>query len=315
MTLNRRAFFGTSSLAGIPLLGTACADLEKSNHVLATTTLVADLVTEILPSTVPVRLLMGPGIDPHTYEPTAGTIAHIRQAKLIVGHGLHLEGRLTNLLETSKSGAIHRVSLITRPIEISKPERLRKSDHAWDPHIWFDASLWAETVIPLSKVLEEVFPELRAEIAKKANKCFQTLGQLHAEMQAGYSSIPENKRILITSHDAFGYLGQAYGLEVHAIQGISTAAEVSESALRDLAELACQKQVNVGFLESTVSPRTLEKLRSLIRARSPRKMPLEFRMGGEIYSDSLGGPNSGAATYASMMRHNLRVIVGALKNE
>ena len=131
-------------------------------------------------------------------------------------------------------------------------------------------------------------------------------------MRAGYGRIPKRKRVLITSQDAFAYLGRAYGLEVHAIQGISTAAEVSESALRELAHLAAERDIRVGFLETTVSPRTLEKLRTLIRSSKTDGAPATFDLGGELYSDSLGGPGSGADDYQGMMRHNMRVIQEAL---
>jgi manganese/zinc/iron transport system substrate-binding protein len=315
MPLSRRCFLATpSALAGFSITGLGCAEFEQGNHVLATTTLVADLVRQLLPEEVPTLLLMGPGIDPHTYEPTAGTIAQIRQARLIVGHGLHLEGRLTELLETTNHLSPRRVFLITHPLENEMPQRLLESDGQWDPHVWFDASLWVETVRPLAEALIRAYPHHCRVIETNCSRVRADLHAIHREMLAGYGGIPNNKRILITSHDAFGYLGRAYGLEVHAIQGISTAAEVSESALRELAGLACEKRVSVGFLESTVSPRTIEKLRSLIRARSGRETPIHFTLGGVLFSDSLGEPGSGAETYSSMMRQNLRVITGALSH-
>lgn len=315
MGISRRHFLTTSSaFAGFSIAGSGCAELERGDHVLATTTLVADLVRQLLPEEVPTLLLMGPGIDPHTYEPTAGTIAQIRQARMIVGHGLHLEGRLTELLESTNRLSPRGVFLITHPLENEMPQRLRESDGHWDPHVWFDASLWVETVQPLADALILAYPHHHRLIENNCSKIRAGFQAVHREMLAGYGGIPKNNRVLITSHDAFGYLGQAYGLEVHAIQGISTAAEVSESALRELARLACEKRVSVGFLESTVSPRTIEKLRTLIRARSGRESPIDFRLGGVLFSDSLGAPGSGAETYSSMMRHNLRVITGALSH-
>jgi len=294
MGINRRHFLATPGLASVALAELGCANWEQGDHVLATTTLVGDLARHLLPPEVPVILLMGPGIDPHTYEPTARTVAHIRQARLIVGHGLHLEGRLTQLLEATHEQAIRRVFLVTRHLETAQPDRLRQSDGQWDPHIWFDAELWSDTIPPLAMTLAEVYPRHSGHIEENKNFLRSEFKKLH--------------------RDAFGYLGQAYGLEVHAIQGISTAAEVSESSLRELANLAVEREVSVGFLESTVSPRTLEKLRALIRARSGKTAETSFRLGGELFSDSLGGAGSGAETYLSMMRHNLEVISGALSN-
>lgn len=312
MGIDRRHFLATPGFAALTLTGLGCANWEQGEHVLATTTLVADLAQQLLPAEVPVIKLMGPGIDPHTYEPTARTVAQIQQAKLIVGHGLHLEGRLTELLEATHEQGFRRVFLITRDLEFGQPERLRQTDGQWDPHIWFDASLWAETIPPLARTLAEVYPPHQKSIQDNCHHMLSEFQALHREMMDGIGSIPPNRRVLITSHDAFGYLGRAYGVEVHAIQGISTAAEVSESSLRELATLAVEKKVTVGFLESTVSPRTLEKLRSLIRAKTGQPKESPFRLGGELYSDSLGGIGSGADTYQAMMRHNLRVICGAL---
>ena len=314
MGINRRHFLATPGLASVALAELGCANWEQGDHVLATTTLVGDLARHLLPPEVPVILLMGPGIDPHTYEPTARTVAHIRQARLIVGHGLHLEGRLTQLLEATHEQAIRRVFLVTRHLETAQPDRLRQSDGQWDPHIWFDAELWSDTIPPLAMTLAEVYPRHSGHIEENKNFLRSEFNKLHREMLERVKAIPPARRILITSHDAFGYLGQAYGLEVHAIQGISTAGEVSESSLRELANLAVEREVSVGFLESTVSPRTLEKLRALIRARSGKTAETSFRLGGELFSDSLGGAGSGAETYLSMMRHNLEVISGALSN-
>lgn len=314
MGIHRRRFLATPGLAALTFGGLGCANWEQGDHVLATTTLVGDLVRQLLPTEIPVFLLMGPGIDPHTYEPTARTVAHIQQARLIVGHGLHLEGRLTELLEATHEHGLRRVFLVTRHLENLHPNRLRKSDGQWDPHIWFDAALWSDTIQPLARTLAEVYPRHRTPIEEKGHLLMSEFKNLHREMLDGIQSIPPSRRILITSHDAFGYLGQAYGLEVHAIQGISTAAEVSESSLRELANLAVDRKVSVGFLESTVSPRTLEKLRALIRARAGRSTETSFRLGGELFSDSLGGVGSGAETYQAMMRHNLRVISGALSH-
>ena len=302
-------YFFPACFVGLAL---GCAKIPDSPKVLATTTMVADLVRHLLPPEISVGVLMGPGIDPHTYEPTARTVSKLRQSSLIIGHGMHLEGRLTELLEGSQGTGIHQVYLVTTPLVHSHSARLRRADHGWDPHVWFDPILWKLTLSPLSVVLADCFPDYAKDIESNCISYAKELGQLHLEMQAGFMTIPELRRVLITSHDAFAYLGAAYGLEVYSIQGISTAAEVSESSLRELADLAANRRVGVGFLETTVSPSTLNKLCSLIRARSKPEFPLDFKLGGELYSDSLGAPSSGAETYLGMMRHNLKIIQGAL---
>lgn len=290
------------SLCIFNLLG--CSQPPRSG-VLATTTLAADLVRALLPPELAVDALMGPGVDPHTFEARSGSIRQLHAARLIVHHGLHLEGRLADLIDGLESRAPDRVHSLATPLIRDHSNRLRREGDEIDPHVWFSPFLWRATVPDLAAALRRVFPEYAESIAAREQSLLQSLANLDTELRETLSVIPPDRRILVTSHDAFGYWAADYGFEVHAIQGISTATEVAESTLRELANLITRTRIPAGFVESSVSPRTVEKLRQLVG-------PDRFRIGGELYSDSLGPPGTPGATYPGMLRHNANLMVGAL---
>lgn len=287
------------------ILNLAGCSQSPRQGVLATTTLAADLVRSLLPPELPIDTLMGPGVDPHTFEARSGSIRQLHSARLIVHHGLHLEGRLADLIDGLEKQSPNRIHSLATPLIRDHSARLRQEGGEVDPHIWFSPLLWRATVPDLAAALRRVFPEHAEEIATREEQLLKSLLNLDSELRGTLSAIPPENRILVTSHDAFGYWAADYGFEVHAIQGISTATEVAESTLRDLANLIIRTKIPAGFVESSVSPRTVEKLRQLVGSD-------RFRIGGELYSDSLGAPGTPAATYAGMLRHNANLMVGAL---
>ncbi|MFZ4645207.1 MAG: metal ABC transporter solute-binding protein, Zn/Mn family [Gemmataceae bacterium] len=287
------------------LINLAGCNRAPQHGILATTTLAADLVRSLLPPDVPVETLMGPGVDPHTFEARSGSIRQLHTARLIVHHGLHLEGRLADLIDGLELQTPNRIHSLATPLIRDHNARLRREGEEVDPHVWFSPSLWRATVPDLAAALRRVFPEHAEKIATREEQLLQSLANLDSELRVTLSAIPPENRILVTSHDAFGYWAADYGFEVHAIQGISTATEVAESTLRELANLITRTKIPAGFVESSVSPRTVEKLRQLVG-------PDRFRIGGELYSDSLGPPGSPAGTYAGMLRHNANLMVAAL---
>ena len=287
------------------LLASGCGTNPSQARVVATTSLAADLVASLLPPEVAVDSLMGPGVDPHTFEARSGSIRQLHLASLVVHHGLHLEGRLSELLEGLQKRSPEKVHSLASPLLRNHSARLRRQGGEIDPHVWFSPPLWRATVPDLSKALSTAFPEHAETIAKNEKIVTKSISDLDLELRDTLSAIPKESRVLVTSHDAFGYWGAEYSFEVHPIQGISTATEVAESSLRELADLIVKRKIPAGFVESSVSPRTIEKLQQMIGGR-------HFQLGGELFSDSLGPSGSATGTYAGMLRHNAKIMVSAL---
>lgn len=271
-------------------------------NVVATTMQVGDLVRVIGGEYVDLAVLMGPGIDPHQYKASAGDVNRLGGADLIVYSGLHLEAKMTDVLERLGT---------TRPTlaaAAAVPEsELITIDGAHDPHVWFDVARWRLALDAVAARMAEVDPDHAEQYAANAAAYRDELTALHEECRGLISRIMPQKRILITAHDAFNYLGRGYGMEVVGLQGISTLAEAGTADVQDLAELIATRKIPAVFVESSVSPRAIEAVREAVRARG-----FEVTVGGELYSDAMGDAGTPAGTYVGMVRHNITTIVDAL---
>jgi manganese/zinc/iron transport system substrate-binding protein len=301
----RPALFVLPLLAALPACGEPPAT-DGLPRLVATTPMVADVAQAVGGDRVDVVTLVGPGVDPHLFRPTRAAVAEIVAADLVVTNGLHLEGRL--------GAALGRVEAAGRPVvavaEAVAEEMLIEEEGAADPHVWMDASLWARTAIPVAEAMAAVDPANASGYRERAAEFAREAEALDAELAAMYATIPEGRRTLVTAHDAFGYLGRRYGIEVVGVQGLSTE---SEAGLRDLeatVAMLVERKIPAVFVESTVSPRTVQALVDGARARGH-----EVRIGGTLFSDSTGPVGSDAETWAGMLRANARTIVGALKGE
>jgi manganese/zinc/iron transport system substrate-binding protein len=267
----------------------------------------ADLVKQVGGDRIEVDQLMGPGVDPHLYKPTATDAGRLSKADIIFYSGLMLEGRMGDLF-----ARLARSGKKVYPITESVPEDLltepKEFAGHYDPHIWFDVSMWAQTVPTIVKGLSDV-DRVGAEIyAKNGNALIARLGELHQWCKDTAAQLPEEKRILVTSHDAYNYFGRAYGFKVIGLQGVST---VSEAALADMANLVdfIRKQnVKAIFVETSVNPAAIRRVAE----------DAGVKVGGELYSDAMGNPGEmrggfDTGTYDGMVRYNLTTIVSALK--
>ncbi|MEN3002101.1 MAG: zinc ABC transporter substrate-binding protein [Armatimonadota bacterium] len=292
---------GLASLAGC-----TARRLSGKPLVVCTTGMVADLARRVGEPEIAVYALMGPGTDPHLYKPTEGDLQRLAKATLVLYNGLHLEGKMGLIL-----GRLARVRSTVAVASAIPPERLRYPPEAEgkpDPHVWHDVSLWIYALQRATDALCERFPQHEARFRARSLAYQEELQSLHEWCQAQIAQIAPSQRVLITSHDAFGYFGRAYGLEVRSLQGIST---LSEYGLRDLwvlAEFIVQRRIKAIFAETSLSPRALQAVIARCRQRGHL-----VRLGGTLYSDALGPPNSDAATYVGMIRHNVRTIVNALR--
>lgn len=276
-------------------------------RVTTTVGMITDAVREVGGARVAVTGLMGPGIDPHLYKPTASDVIALGDADLILYGGLHLEGRMVELFEHIADGGTPTVA-VTRDIP---PDALRHPpafEGAPDPHVWFDVALWQEAVRTIAAALAARDPGSRALYAANRDRYLSALETLDLWVVAQAATVPATQRILITAHDAFGYFGDHYGFDVRGIQGISTASEASASDIQALADLIAARRLKAVFVESSVPPSTIEALKAAVASRG-----WQVAIGPPLFSDALGEPGTPAGTYVGMVRHNVRAIVEALR--
>jgi manganese/zinc/iron transport system substrate-binding protein len=305
----------------LPLLFLGCSsatdssssesDDSSSLRIVATTGMLGDVAREVFPEGIQITTLMRPGVDPHTYVPTREDTLALTQAQVILYNGLHLEGRMGDILERMEAGRkVYRASDYVAEDLLLSSGAEGKGDRVEDPHLWTDVSLWAGMVEKLSANWAEDFPEYSEVIAENSREYTSRLRALHGWGLERVDTIPKSQRILVTAHDAFGYFGRSYGLEVHGVQGISTESEAGLSDLNALVDLIVERRIPSIFVESSVSPKNIQALREGATARGHQVV-----LGGELYSDAMGAEGTYEGTYLGMMDHNLTLVVRSLGGE
>ncbi|MBX3397862.1 MAG: zinc ABC transporter substrate-binding protein [Gemmataceae bacterium] len=279
--------------------------------VVCTTSLIADAVKRIGGDRVRVECLMGPGIDPHRYTATPGDIRKLSDARIVFQHGLHLEGKLGDVLEKPRPG--QRSLVITRDLTESRLLPGDGGDGPHDPHVWFDPRLWADCLPPIVAALSETDPEGKNDFENAAKAYREEILAVDRELESLVQSLPAERRKLVTSHDAFRYFGARYGIEVHGLLGISTGSEASTRDVGQLAAFLATNKVPVIFGETSVPSKGLKAVIDSCEKKHGHSVRL---IGGDdaLYSDALGEPDSPGATYLGMIRHNTNIIVDALKS-
>lgn len=283
---------------------------EGPVRVVTTTNIIADLMRSVGGERVAVEGLMGPGVDPHLYKASEGDVTRMAEADLIVYNGLDLEGKMTDVLAQIARRGRTTVALA----EAGIPERLRleSPDYAgnYDPHVWLDVQLWRRAARHAAETLAAMDTAHAAAYEANARAYADSLDRLDAYVRAQAERIPEQQRVLITSHDAFRYFGRAYGFEVRGLQGISTAAEAGTADVQRLARFVAERRIPALFVETSVPQRGIEAVRAAVRARG-----FNVAIGGTLYGDALGGSGTPAATYPGMVRANIDTIVNGLLPE
>ena len=271
-------------------------------RVVATIGPLADMARAVGGDCVAVSTLVGPGNDPHTYRATPGDIAALNEAHLILYLGLGLEGQLAQVLD--RLGARRAVAGIGAALPA---DSLLHEDGGIDPHVWMAPALWAQAIPPVAAALTAAAPACADAISANAAAHAGELAALDAWGRASIATIPEGARILVTAHDAFGYLARDWGLSVAAIQGISTEAEASVADISDTARLVADAGVPAVFVESTINPRTIEALVDAARA-----LGHSVTVGGSLYADAMGDEGTPEGTYVGMTRANVIAIATSL---
>jgi manganese/zinc/iron transport system substrate-binding protein len=281
--------------------------LDDSNRPRVTTTIgmIADVASNIGGDLVRVIGLMGPGIDPHLYKPSAGDIVRLGDADLILFGGLHLEGRMSETFE--KIDELGSKPTVAVSESIPKEQLLTVGENTWDPHVWFDVTLWRIVAETIASSLTSAFPKHTEAFAANAETYLARLDDLDAWIFRQVDRLPEPQRVLVTAHDAFSYFGRRYGFEVHGLQGMSTAAEAGAGDVQDLAAFIAEREIRAMFVESSVPPSTIEAVQAACRARG-----WDVAIGGELYADAMGEAGTPDGTYIGMVRANVSTMVNAL---
>lgn len=296
----------------VALAATGCARPAPGNDgslpmVVTTTNLVGDLAHRIGGDRVRVESLMGPGVDPHLYKASESDVRRLAEADLILYSGLHLEGKMGDILvKMARSRPVVAVTAEIPEEELREPPEF---SGLYDPHVWFDVGLWQSTIDPVVAALSEVSPA-DAEVFRENGEAYRAeLAELDAWIRKRVATIPPGARVLVTAHDAFGYFGRAYGVEVVGIQGISTLAEAGLQDVERVVDLVVERRIPAIFVESSVPRRTVEAVLAAARERGN-----DVSIGGQLYSDSLGTADGPEGTYIGAVRYNVDTIAHALSN-
>ena len=273
-------------------------------QIVTTTGMVRDMVQTLVGSDAEVTAIMGPGVDPHLYQPSRGDSIKLLEADIVVYNGLHLEGRLGEVLE-ARAEANNATIAVAETLDTSDLMDADAGLH--DPHIWMNVSLWKDAALNVASTLADRIPEHADSILERAAELEQELEQLDQWGEATISSIPESQRVLVTAHDAFQYFGQRYGVEVHGVQGVSTISDAAISDVNRLVDLIVERQVPAVFFESSVSPRQVKAI-----VEGAQQRGLDVSSDSTLLSDSMGADGTPEGTYIGMMRHNFGTIATAL---
>lgn len=281
----------------------------RKARVVVTTGMIADAARSIAGEHAEVEALMGPGVDPHLYQPSPADTRKLADADLVLYNGQHLEGKMADVLEKLRGSVA-----VTRGL---KPVQLRQSldgpEGVHDPHVWFDVALWTRCVVEIERALNDLDPAHASDYTENANKYRAKLADLHRYAREQAAQIPKPQRVLVTAHDAFYYFGAAYDFEVHGLQGISTVGEVKTSDIDQLAKVIGDGKVKAIFTETSVPTRGLESVQTAVRDKYKHEVKLIQDEKDRLFSDALGPADSPEGTYEGMVRHNIDVIVRALK--
>lgn len=288
--------------------GTSNGGGESRRHVVCTTGMIGDLARTIGGDELRVTDLFKPGVDPHTYRPTTEDLATLNSAELVFYNGLHLEGKMDTVLE-KLNARIPSIAVGERLFDYHPTATLLKNSEGHpDPHVWFDVTLWTAAAQVVGDSLAKHDAAHADTFRKRTESLVSRLGKLHEETRTTIATLPKERRVLVTSHDAFRYFGRAYDIEVRGVQGINTEAEASVRDIASLVDFLVKRQVKSVFVESSVNPRNMQSLIEGCKARGH-----DVHTGGELFSDAMGDPGTPDGTYEGMIRHNVATFLKGLQ--
>ena len=282
---------------------------ERTINVVTTTGMIADIVKNVGGDRVEVQALMGPGVDPHLYKASEGDVIRLQEADVIFYNGLHLEAKMGEVLEKLNDFGVSTVA-VTDKVDRSLLESPPQFAGNYDPHVWFDVTMWMKAVEQVQESLIEMDPAHASVYAANADAYLKELEDLHHYVLDQAGTVPADQRVLITAHDAFNYFGRAYGFDVRGLQGISTEAQAGTADVQELAKFIVENEIPAIFVESSVPQRNVEAVQAAVRAQG-----FEVEIGGSLFSDAMGTEGTPEGTYVGMVKHNIDTIVKALSGE
>ncbi|XOZ34768.1 metal ABC transporter solute-binding protein, Zn/Mn family [Halomonadaceae bacterium KBTZ08] len=275
--------------------------------LVTTTGMIADVARQVAGECVEVEALMGPGIDPHLYEARASDIERLRSADAILHNGYNLEGQLGSVL---KQLGKRKLTVAVAPESMTEDQLLTADEddtYGIDPHLWMDPGRWVRIVPTVTQTLQKIAPDCSSAMSRRSEAYEADLKALDQWVGRSIATIPEQQRTLVTAHDAFGYYGDAYDIEVLGIQGISTDSEPAIADIRNVVDTVAQNDIPAIFVESTISRRTVESV-----VQGAANQGHDLAIGGELYSDAMGERGTEAGTYIGMLRSNTEAITKGL---
>ncbi len=274
-------------------------------RVAATTGMVADLAKRVGGDRVEVDALMGPGVDPHLFSASPSDLARLRAADLVLYSGRGLEGKMGDIFTSlARKKPVFAVTERIADDRLLSPPELHGH---FDPHVWFDVALWSAALPVVAEALSEVDPAHADEYRTRADAYKEELLKLHEEVKAALATVPKERRVLITSHDAFRYFGRAYDLEVRGLQGVSTVQDAGVRDVQDLATLIAERKIKAIFVETSVSEASIRAVQHAAKDKGQ-----DVAIGGRLFSDAMGDKPP-EDTYPGMVRSNVKTIVEALR--
>ncbi|MDQ0242765.1 manganese/zinc/iron transport system substrate-binding protein [Bacillus fengqiuensis] len=274
--------------------------------ITATIGMITDVTKNIGGEHVEVTGLMKTGVDPHLYKASQGDIKKLDEADIILYGGLHLEGKMGEIFE--KMEKQKPVVAVTRDIKENELRSAGNGTQGHDPHVWFNVQHWITATKTIRDVLIEQDPKNAEDYKQNAQAYIAKLEELDTYAKEQVATIPKERRVLVTAHDAFGYFGDAYGIEVMGLQGLSTASEYGSKDVSNLRDYLVEKKIKAVFVESSVPKKSIEAV-----VEGAKEKGHEVKIGGELFSDAMGKEGTEEGTYIGMVRHNVDTIVSALK--
>ena len=287
-----------------------CKNETKTNgklNVVTTTSMITDIVKNIGGNTINIQGLMGSGVDPHLYKASEGDVTKLVNADVIFYNGLHLEGKLVEVFEKMGSATKTPIPLAD---QLDKSTLIGSDYFAsnYDPHVWFNIDYFKRFTDKVTSVLVDKGPDNKATYLANQKVYIEKLFFLETKIKDVIETLPKEKRILVTAHDAFNYFGKAYGFEVVGLQGLSTATEAGVQDVQKLTAFIIEKKIKAIFVESSVPKRTIEALQAAVKSKGHN-----VQIGGTLYSDALGNNGTPEGTYIGMFEYNVNTIVNALR--
>jgi len=284
----------------------ATAELEYPYQVACTVGMITDIVRNVAGDKANVEGIIGEGVDPHLYKPTRSDVVKLNQADIIFYNGLMLEGKMGDVLvRVARQGKP--VYAVTEAILDQGDYVMTDEQEHYDPHVWMDVGGWMRAAQVVADALSEFDSANAQTYQANAEAYLAKLRELDAYAKRVIGSIPDNQRVLVTAHDAFSYLGRAYGIDVRGIQGLSTESEAGVQDIERLVQFLVDRNIPAVFVETSVADKNV---RALVEGANAKGHAV--RIGGELFSDAMGPAGTYEGTYIGMIDHNVTTIARAL---